>query len=124
MENVFQRYGEITMTRIQKNRNGDETRSAMVCFTTANAAAQAIDYMREDGDWEVSPYVVRERQLEKNRRNTSDYQQDRQNQEQGNKEQRQQQHWTLSKPSFFGNQDEYSQLNRQKTEPSITEKSI
>ena len=36
---AFQRYGDITMIRIQRNIQGEETKSAMICFKREEDAA-------------------------------------------------------------------------------------
>ena len=129
---AFQKYGPIKMIRIQKDRFGEETKSAMVCFERDEDAAEAIERMHGRNDWEVSWYKPKgrvnhssgqsrqynDRRLEhtqtRDRRQT--IRTDRRVDNDLGKYKRQSIHWSVNKPNFFNERtydDHFPEINRQ-----------
>ena len=109
VEWAFEGYGIIKMIRIQRNRYGEETRSAMICFEREDAATDAIEGMRNSIDWDVNWYRpkqrthLREQMLDRRNEkyNTSTSHQHKHSDRSNNHN-----HWTSSKSNFF-NKKEY-----------------
>ena len=64
---VFEKYGPISTIKIQRNRYGEETKSAMICFENENDAILAIQDMKGRRDWDVMWYEPKGRSNEWNK---------------------------------------------------------
>ena len=108
VEWAFKKYGEIAMIRVQRNRYGEETRSAMVCFKREEDAAIALERMGRNDDWEVEWYNPKERRhfprQQRNDQRNEIYSTDfNQHFDQRSTHKNVHDHWSLTKPTFFDN---------------------
>ena len=55
----FNIYGYIKSIRIKKDWNGEDTKSAMICFSAPKEASSALEGMKDSSNWEVGLYRTR-----------------------------------------------------------------
>ena len=100
------------MIRIQRNKYGEETKSAMICFKREEDAASALEQMERNDEWEVTLYSPKERRQypreQRNYRRNDIYNTDiKQKFNEGSKYKKAPNHWSLTKPSFFDKKEYY-----------------
>ena len=71
LDQVFGKFGHITSKRIMRDRNGEYTRSAMVCYQTESEARIAVEEMEDNQQWIVRYFDTSAPQQRQNRSNTN-----------------------------------------------------
>ena len=93
LEEEFGKYGKIQAKRIKRDKEGNYTKTAMICFQSEGEARNAVERMKASNDWVVD-YFTSTTSISKIRTNKGE-----DNQKRG--EWKGEGHWSVQHPNFF-----------------------
>ena len=113
LEKVFGKYGKIQAKRIKRDKEGNYTKTAMICYKSEGEARNAVERMKENEWWEVNYFSTKTQKWPERTNKGEDNQkregkwQDRTNKGEDNQKQgelygeERMAHWSVQHPNFY-----------------------